>query len=83
MISIGGGLASDAPAGAADGGQTSITTSSEEKLKRNFSFVEIKRFRKPADSMPASRDEMMPIMQFLARRLRSGKGVPEGAVEVS
>jgi hypothetical protein len=33
--------------------------------------------------MPSNRDEMMPIMQFLARRLRSRKGVVEGAVEIS
>ncbi len=34
------------------------------------------------DSMPRSREEMLPIMRFFARRLRSRGGVPEGAVEV-
>jgi hypothetical protein len=32
--------------------------------------------------MPRSREEMLPIMRFFARRLRSRGGVPEGAVEV-
>jgi hypothetical protein len=45
--------------------------------------VEIIRYRRPGDGMPANRDEMLPIMRFLARRLTSAKGVPEGAVEVS
>lgn len=95
IISIGAALPSDAPAAqitlnktpilicAGSEGTSSVTSSSEEKLKRNFSFVEVKRYRKPGDGMPANRDEMMPIMRFLARRLRSVKGVPEGAVEVS
>jgi hypothetical protein len=33
--------------------------------------------------MPANRDEMLPIMQFFSRRLRSMKGVPAGVVELS
>lgn len=55
----------------------------EEKLKRLFEFAEIKRYRKSGDSMPSNRDEMMPIMQFFARRLKSTKGVPKGSVELS
>ena len=45
--------------------------------------MEIKRYRKSGDSMPSNRDEMMPIMQFFARRLKSTKGVPKGSVEIS
>jgi hypothetical protein len=62
--------------------QSAVTSSSEDKLKHVFEFVEIKRYRKPGDSMPANRDEMMPIMQFFSRRLKSTKGIPEGSVEI-
>ena len=93
VISIGAGLPGDAPASldskcktpiliCAGSDQSAVTSGTEDKLKRLFEFVEIKRYRKPGDSMPSNRDEMMPIMQFFSRRLRSTKGVPEGGVEV-
>lgn len=53
------------------------------KLKDAFDFVEIRDWKKNGDSMPSNRDEMMPIMQFFARRLRSTKGVPAGSVEIN
>ncbi|KAI7547087.1 alpha/beta-hydrolase [Hortaea werneckii] len=92
-ISIGAPLASEAPPAliakcktpilvCAGNDETSVTSTAEGKLKRIFEYVEIKRYRRAGDVMPNSRDEMMPIMQFFARRLRSTKGVPEGAVEV-
>jgi len=62
--------------------ESSVTSSSEDKLKRTFEYVEVKRYRRPGDNMPNSRDEMMPIMQFFSRRLRSTKGVPKGSVEL-
>lgn len=62
---------------------SSVTSASEDKLKQLFEHVEVKRYRKSGDSMPSNRDEMMPIMQFFSRRLKSRKGVPEGSVEVS
>ena len=93
IISIGAGLPSDAPASldpkcktpvliCAGSDQSSVTTASEDKLNHVFEHVEIKRYRKPGDSMPRNRDEMMPIMQFFSKKLRSTKGVPEGSVEV-
>lgn len=93
IISIGAGLPSEAPATldtkcntpilvCAGSDQSAVTSTSEDKLKRLFEHVEIKRYRKPGDSMPSNRDEMMPIMQFFSRGLRSTKGVPEGSVEV-
>ncbi|RJE19592.1 phospholipase Carboxylesterase, partial [Aspergillus sclerotialis] len=48
-----------------------------------FEFVETVRYQRKGDGMPRSRDEMMPIMRFFARRLLSRQGVPEGAVEVT
>ncbi|EME82276.1 uncharacterized protein MYCFIDRAFT_138808 [Pseudocercospora fijiensis CIRAD86] len=94
VISIGAGLPSSAPASlepkcrtpvlvCAGSDNSSVTDSSEEKLRKVFQNVEIKRYRKAGDSMPSNKDEMMPIMQFFSRRLKSVKGVPEGAVEVS
>ncbi|OQO13889.1 hypothetical protein B0A48_00764 [Cryoendolithus antarcticus] len=94
VISIGGPLPSEAPAALITkcknpvlvcGGSSAsaVTSTAEEKLKRNFEHIEIKRYRRSGDGMPSNRDEMMPIMQFLARRLKSTKGVPEGSIEVS
>lgn len=48
-----------------------------------FEFVEVARYQRKGDGMPKSRNEMMPVMRFFARRLLSRQGVPEGAVEVT
>lgn len=93
VVSIGAGLPAEAPASldpklktpilvCAGTDQSSVTSTSEEKLKHVFEFVEIKRYRRSGDSMPGNRDEMMPIMQFFSRRLKSMKGVPAGSVEI-
>lgn len=54
-----------------------------DKLKEVFESVEAKEWVKTGNGMPESRDEMLPIMQFFARRLRSMKGVPAGSVELT
>jgi predicted esterase len=54
-----------------------------ERLKETFAFVEVHEWKKEGDGMPANREEMLPIMQFFARRLQSKKGVPEGSVEIT
>jgi len=61
---------------------TQVTRSAVDGLKGAFVEVEYVRWEKYEDSMPRSRDEMLPIMKFFARRLQSRKGVPEGAVEI-
>ncbi|MCJ1357468.1 MAG: hypothetical protein MMC33_007464 [Icmadophila ericetorum] len=53
-----------------------------DKIKGTYKFVENVRWKKSQDSMPASREEMLPVMHFFSRRLRSRRGVPEGAVEI-
>lgn len=94
IISIGAGLPSEAPAAlvskcktpvliCAGSSSSSVTSASEDKLKRSFEHVEVKRYRRAGDSMPSNRDEMLPIMHFFSRRLKSRKGVPQGSMEVS
>ena len=61
---------------------TLITETPVTKIRAVFEFVEYHRWNKTGDTMPRSRDEMLPIMQFFARRLRSRRGVPEGSVEI-
>ncbi|KAF2198543.1 phospholipase/Carboxylesteras-like protein [Delitschia confertaspora ATCC 74209] len=93
-ISIGGVLPSSLPLKALDkksktpvlickGSRNSaVSDSAVKKIKDAFEFVEAKEWRKTGDSMPQNRDEMLPIMQFFARRLRSTHGVPTGSVEL-
>ncbi|KAI1115764.1 alpha/beta-hydrolase [Nemania sp. NC0429] len=42
-----------------------------EILKKEFADVREVRWRKPDDGMPTNREEMLPIMQFFAERLRA------------
>lgn len=62
---------------------SAVTDGAVSRLKDAFEFIEIKEWRKVGDSMPGNREEMMPIMQFFARRLRSTRGVPAGSVELT
>jgi predicted esterase len=62
---------------------SAVTDGAMSRLKEAFEFVEIKEWKKIGDGMPSSREEMMPIMQFFARRLRSTSGVPSGSFELS
>jgi hypothetical protein len=51
------------------------------EAKRRFEAVEYVRWEREGDGMPRSREEMLPVMRFLARRLRMA--VPEGMEEVA
>ena len=62
---------------------TLITRTALTNLKTSFQNVEYHKWSKAGDGMPGSREEMLPIMRFFARRLKSRKGVPEGSVEIS
>lgn len=94
VISVGGPLPSEAVASLSPKRKTPIlvcsgsdspwvTSSAENKLKAVFESVQFNRYRRSGDTMPKSRDEMYPIMQFFARRLKSSAGIPEGSVELS
>ncbi|KAF2245990.1 alpha/beta-hydrolase, partial [Trematosphaeria pertusa] len=61
---------------------SNVTDGAVSRLKDAFQFVEVKEWKKNGDGMPSSREEMLPIMQFFARRLRSTRGVPAGSVEL-
>ncbi|KAL4917954.1 Alpha/Beta hydrolase protein [Aspergillus aurantiobrunneus] len=60
-----------------------VTESAVKRTKDVFEFVEVHEYRRRGDTMPRSREEMVPIMRFFGRRLRSWQGVPEGSVELS
>lgn len=40
------------------------------------------RYARKGDGMPSNREEMLPVIQFLTRRLHSRQSVPEGGVEI-
>jgi len=62
--------------------RSAVKDEDEDMLKESFEFVEIKEWNRPGDGMPKNHTEMLPIMQFFARRLRSTKGVPKGSIEL-
>ena len=61
---------------------TAVTDATIRRTKEVFEFVELSRYARKGDGMPSNRDEMLPVMQFFARRLRSRQGVPEGSIEI-
>jgi predicted esterase len=95
VISIGGGLSYSLPLTALEkksktpvlvckaSKKSAVTDSAISKLKDAFEYIEVKEWKKNGDGMPSSREEMLPIMQFFARRLRSTRGVPAGSVELT
>jgi predicted esterase len=93
VVSIGGKIPSDVkilakkirtPVIVCKGNRKSgVSNEDVDRLKEVFDFVEVKEWAKTGDGMPSSKEEMMPIMQFLARRLRSMRGIPKGSVEIT
>jgi len=59
-----------------------VTKGALQSLKQKFKDVEYVGWDKAGDGMPASREEILPIFKFWARRLKSRAGVVEGAVEI-
>ena len=92
-ISIGGFLSAQAPLPSIDQKyrtpvllckgirNSAVNDSAVTRIKDYFQTVEVKEWKKIGDGMPSNRDEMMPIMQFFARRLR--QGAPAGTIEVT
>lgn len=60
-----------------------VTDSAVARMKDAFEYVEVKDWKRNGDGMMRNREEMMPIMQFCARRLLSRRGVPDGSVELT
>lgn len=60
-----------------------VTTAKESEIREAFEFVSVHQWNRRGDGMATNREEMLPIMKFLAGRLRSRAGVPKGAVEMS
>lgn len=63
--------------------KTLVTRSVVDGLKGTYSHAEYHRWSKIGDGMPQNREEMLPIMRFLSRRLGSRKGVPQGSVQIA
>ena len=61
---------------------TQITKSALADIKMCLEDVSYHKLERPGDGMPTNREQMYPVMRFLARRMRSRSGVPEGAVEI-
>jgi predicted esterase len=95
VVSIGGGLSHSLPLKSLEKKSktpvlvcratrgSKVTDSAVSKLKDAFEHVEVKDWKKNGDGMMNNREEMMPIMQFFARRLLSRRGVPAGSVELT
>ena len=62
--------------------ETMITRTGLERMRKSFKEVDYRKWERAGDGMPRNRDEMMPVMRFFARRLKSQAGVPEGALEI-
>lgn len=60
--------------------RSAVTVSAAQRIKEAFADAQFVKWQKHGDGMPRSREEMLPIMQFFAQRLRSR--APEGMVEV-
>jgi hypothetical protein len=60
----------------------SVDSSPLKRIKTVYEYVEYHTWKKSDDSMPKNRDEVLPMMQFWARRLKSRRGVPDDAVEI-
>ena len=69
--------------GGRDDGSSAVSDSALRRTKEVFEFVEMQRYHRRGDGMPRNRDEMLPVMRFLATRLRSWRGVPPGSVEIT
>ncbi|KAJ4346899.1 uncharacterized protein N0V89_010832 [Didymosphaeria variabile] len=94
-VSVGGGLSLSAPLTAVGkknrtpvlvckASQASkVTDGAVKRLQDTFEFADVKEWKRTGDGMMRNREEMMPIMQFFARRLRSRRGVPEGSVALT
>ena len=93
VISIGGPIPSrsmlvngekcETPALLLGGRRGLLTDDAVKSIKGSFRNVESHRWENVADTLPQSRKEALPMMQFFARRLRSRQGVPKGSVEIS
>ncbi|TQS34810.1 hypothetical protein Golomagni_04794 [Golovinomyces magnicellulatus] len=62
--------------------KTNVTQEVISTLKARFADMRYVKWEKQGDEMPRNRQEMLPIMEFFARRIRSRAGVPHDAVEL-
>ena len=91
VISIGGPIPASSPTAkrtqtpalvVGGSSNTLVTKPAIAKMRTAFETLEYHKWKKSGDGMPANREEMLPIMKFFARRLRSAIGVPKGSLEI-
>ncbi|RKU45020.1 hypothetical protein DL546_004210 [Coniochaeta pulveracea] len=51
-----------------------VDEDAEERLREEFEKVRVVRWRRADDGMPRSREEVLPLMEFFAERLRGDEG---------
>ena len=61
----------------------SADSSPLKRVKSAYEFITHHQWKKADDSMPKNREEVLPMMQFWAQKLKSRRGVPDDAVEIS
>ena len=91
VISFGGplpdgiiGTAHQTPVQILGGGSaSSINSSNIKRIRATFTHAEYHIWDRRGDGMPQSRAEILPVMQFLSRRLRSLHGLPSGCIRIS
>jgi predicted esterase len=57
--------------------------SAVKRLKTLCEFVQYHEWKKSGSTMPVNREEVMPMMQFLAMRLRNRRGVSDDFIEIT
>ena len=62
---------------------SAVSVTAASRIKSSFSTPSFTQWRRAGDGMPTNRDEMLPVMRFLASRMQSRAGVPHGAQEIA
>lgn len=63
--------------------KSAISVTNTSRIKDAFEAPSFVQWNRGGDGMPSKREEMLPIMQFFARRLQSRTGVPADAQELT
>ena len=62
--------------------KTTVAKSQVDRIGWCFKEVRYRKWEREGDEMAGCKEEMMPVIRFFARELRSWKKILEGGVEV-